>query len=432
MSPPHTGPSPAPSHRPAGGTDRVSLNAPGGGLGRGIARRLLHSRLAEALTFPHGVDSYVEMLAADGLGNTARAEVIAVRHQTNRSVTLTLAPDDSWQGCAAGQSVAVSVLIDGVRETRPYSPAGSQHAVGGSVELTISTHPEGRVSQHLRHHAREGLIVGLAPAQGQFVLPSPRPQSVLLISAGSAITPAMAILRTLCDEGYEGDIGFLNYARSPQLALYGPELAELAQAHASLRVARGLTGAPPSRTRNGAGTRTGKRSGTPPSARSSAQAAARRASRSARGVGAVQGRFCAQHLSAVGLDGDGAATYVCGPPALIASVGELWEARGLPEPIVESFTPLALAQPRGPVAGHVSFLGSGRGAPNTGLTLLEQAEDAGLTPAFGCRMGICNTCSTRKASGTVRNLVTGAVCSATDEQIRLCVCVPVGDVALDL
>jgi ferredoxin len=99
---------------------------------------------------------------------------------------------------------------------------------------------------------------------------------------------------------------------------------------------------------------------------------------------------------------------------------------------VESFTPLALTRPSSPAAGEVSFLASGRIAANTGLPLLEQAEDAGLTPAYGCRMGICNTCSTHKASGTVRNLVTGAVSGADDEQIRLCVCVPVGDVALDL
>ena len=34
----------------------------------------------------------------------------------------------------------------------------------------------------------------------------------------------MAMLRTLCDEGYAGEVGFLNYARSPELALYETEL----------------------------------------------------------------------------------------------------------------------------------------------------------------------------------------------------------------
>ena len=47
-------------------------------------------------------------------------------------------------------------------------------------------------------------------------------------------------------------------------------------------------------------------------------------------------------------------------------------------------------------------------------------------------MGICNTCSTRKRTGRVRNILTGAISSATEEQIRICVSVPVGDVALEL
>ena len=46
------------------------------------------------------------------------------------------------------------------------------------------------------------------------MLPEPRPERVLLISGGSGITPAMAMLRTLCDERFDGEIGFLNYARS--------------------------------------------------------------------------------------------------------------------------------------------------------------------------------------------------------------------------
>jgi ferredoxin len=63
---------------------------------------------------------------------------------------------------------------------------------------------------------------------------------------------------------------------------------------------------------------------------------------------------------------------------------------------------------------------------------LEQAEDAGLAPQYGCRMGICNTCSCRKRAGRVRNLISGEVSGARDEQIRICVSVPVGDVELDL
>ena len=359
---------------------------------RGLGRRLLRSSLLEALTYPHGVDRYVE-LVRPLLVKDVRAEITEVRHQSPKSVTLTLCPNENWRGLRAGQFVGVSVEIDGVRETRPYSPAGSEHAAGGALELTVSTHPDGKVSRYLRDHARPGMIVGLSQADGDFVLPDRRPERVLLISGGSGVTPVMAMLRTLCDEGFAGEIGFLNYARSRELALYGAELEQLEQRHPALRVARGFT----------------------------------------RGGGApLTGRFCREHLRAVLSEHAGAATFVCGPPALIDSVRSVWAEDGLAEPAVETFTPPALTFDTDGAEGVVSFAASGRQAANSGLPLLEQAEDAGLAPDHGCRMGICNTCSCRKTAGTVRNVFTGETSSASDELIRICVSVPVGDVALDL
>ncbi len=365
---------------------------------RGLGHRLLHSSLLEALTYPHGVDRYVELVSPLLVKREVRAEVTAVRHQTPRSVTLTLRPNENWQGIRAGQFVNVSVEIDGVRETRPYSPAGSAHAADGAIELTVSTHPDGKVSRHLRDAARPGRIVGLSQAQGEFVLPETRPRRVLLVSGGSGITPVMAMLRTLCEEGWAdtGEVGFLNYARSPELALYGAELEQLAGRHGGLRVARGFT----------------------------------------RGdAGPLSGRFSREHLRAVlaeHADHGDAATFVCGPPALIDAVRSVWAQDGLPEPAVETFTPTVLRFDTAEATGTVSFKASGREAANSGLALLEQAEDAGLTPDHGCRMGICNTCSCRKTAGTVRNVLTGALSSAGEEHIRICVSVPVGDVALDL
>src|SRR2546429_8399252 len=190
---------------------------------------MLRSSLLEALAYPHGVDGYVELVRPRLVKGDVRAEVRAVRHQTPKSVTLTLCPNENWRGLRAGQFVGVSVEIDGVRETRPYSPAGSEHAAGGALELTVSTHPDGKVSRYLRDHARPGMIVGLSQADGDFVLPDRRPGRVLLISGGSGVTPVMAMLRTLCDEGFAGEIGLLNHARSRGPALSRAELEQPAQ-----------------------------------------------------------------------------------------------------------------------------------------------------------------------------------------------------------
>ena len=64
--------------------------------------------------------------------------------------------------------------------------------------------------------------------------------------------------------------------------------------------------------------------------------------------------------------------------------------------------------------------------------LLASAEAAGLKPAFGCRMGICNTCVCTKVSGTVRNLATGELNDQNNVQIKLCVSEAVSPVQIDL
>jgi ferredoxin len=88
--------------------------------------------------------------------------------------------------------------------------------------------------------------------------------------------------------------------------------------------------------------------------------------------------------------------------------------------------------PADPTGGRVSFVESKVDVTDDGRSLLEQAEAAGLKPQNGCRMGICHTCTRRKTSGTVRNLVTGAVSTTPDEDVQICVSVPVGDVDLAL
>jgi stearoyl-CoA 9-desaturase NADPH oxidoreductase len=84
--------------------------------------------------------------------------------------------------------------------------------------------------------------------------------------------------------------------------------------------------------------------------------------------------------------------------------------------------------------GEIAFVFSDSSIERTddGWPLLDQAEAAGLTPASGCRMGICHTCTRRKTRGVVKNLITGAVSAVDEEDVQICVSVPVGDVAVAL
>jgi ferredoxin len=119
------------------------------------------------------------------------------------------------------------------------------------------------------------------------------------------------------------------------------------------------------------------------------------------------------------------AVFVCGPPALVAAVREHCDNVSS-----ESFVPPTLrAQSSG---GRVSFTDSDVEVTDDGQPLLLQAEAAGLAPESGCRMGICHSCTRRKTRGVVKNLTTGVMSSPDEEDVQVCVSVPVGDVEIAL
>jgi stearoyl-CoA 9-desaturase NADPH oxidoreductase len=350
----------------------------------GIRDRVLRSPLVDLLTGPHGVDRYTELVEPTWTSVDARAKVIAVRRQTPRSVTLTLEPNRAFTGFRAGQHINLTVEIDGRRRTRPYSPASAE----GSpyIELTVGRHDGGLVSTYLCDHARPGMVVGLDSVGGEFVLPAARPRRILFVSGGSGITPVMSMLRTLMSERGRGEsdreIAFIHYARTPQEACYRDELAAMP----GVKVLHGYTRSPE--------------------------------------AGELGGYFGAEHLAAA--MPDPGAVYVCGPPALTDAVRALADAKW------ESFVPPVFTVPAESSGGRVSFTDSGVSATDDGRPLLDQAEAAGLTPESGCRMGICHSCTRRKTRGAVKNLTTGVVSSTEEEDVQICVSVPVGDVDLAL
>lgn len=238
----------------------------------------------------------------------------------------------------------------------------------GHIELTVKA--QGLVSRYLYEHARPGLVVGLAQASGTFTLPGQRPDKIVLISGGSGITPVLSMRRTLQDERYAGDVVHVHYARTrADVPHDGPTVVETSR----------------------------------------------------------DGHFHEDHLPPWYR---AAQTYLCGPRSLMDDVRRLYEREGIQDRLhTEEFTPVLATGDEG---GEVRFTRSGVTAPNTGASLLDQAEAAGLTPEHGCRMGICFSCTSVKTHGCTRNLRTGETNSDPDTEIQLCISAPVGDVAIDI
>jgi ferredoxin-NADP reductase len=357
--------------------------APAAPLARLLAAPLWRSLLDEHVF--HFYASRFDPLAS--LGRVlARVEASRVEAAGVRSIVLR--PNRHWRGFRAGQHVRLTVEIAGVRHTRIYSPSNDPAAA--TVTLTVKRHPGGRVSGHLHDAVAVGDVVELGQAFGDVVLPEPVPPKLLMIAGGSGITPLMAMLRDLLARDVATDVAFAHYASQESELLFTEELRDLARRHRNLHLHLRTT--------------------------------------------RTSGRFSARHLDEIAPDAAERCTFVCGPGGLIASAHAIWRERGHPmAPRSEAVLPAAATPLTSATDVALHFVRSSRRARGrSGLALLPQAEAAGLQPASGCRMGICHSCTCRKRSGTVRNLLTGAVSSEPDEDIRLCISAPLSDVTLDL
>ena len=378
----------------------MSTTAPHRPATQSVGQRILRSRVLAALTSPHGVDRYLEMVNPMWAAEEVRARVVSVVRENPRAdgtaavATVTLQPTSTWRGHRAGQYVQVGLDLPGSakRMTRCFTISSAASVPGEQITLTVRAHDEGQVSKHLVA-AEPGLVLHLSQAQGEFTLDespaTPTNNHLLFITGGSGITPAMSMVRTLLRDGYDGKAGrkvtFLHYARSPEDQIFADELAEIAAADNDVIV----------ELRHG---------------------------------DHVFSEFELRRLVPAYRTTD---TWACGPAGLMELVAAAYDES--PKLRTEFFK--APRTTPGNAEGDVSFTRSGSvlaEAANTGATLLEQAEALGLKPEFGCRMGICFSCTTRKTEGTVRNVLSGTTSSLPDEDIQICVSAPEGDCAVEL
>ena len=344
--------------------------------------------LVEATATPYPVDRYLEFIDPMLTWRDTRAKVIDIRHQTDRSTTVTMRPTRQWKGHRAGQYVEVGVVIYGVRQRRFYSPTNAENT-RGDIEITVAVHDGGLVSNHLRNALEVGEVVTLTAADGAFTLPDQRPAKIVLVSGGSGITPVLSMLRTLIAEGHTGPVTFVHYARTADDVPYRVELDAI------------------DRTIDGVDVRLHYTRGESPE------------------------HFAAEHIADVAVDG--AQVYMCGPPTLMDAVRAYADEAGIADAVhTEAFTLASPVIDTDEVEGSVKFGASDVSAENDGRTLLEQAESAGLSPEYGCRMGICFSCTKVRTSGCTRNILTGELDSEPDSHIQICINAPVGDVEIDV
>ena len=357
----------------------------------GLTTTILRSRAVAALTSPQGVDRYLEQVNPMWAAHEVRARIVDIHREVDVPghppvATITFQPTSTWQGHRAGQHVQLGVEVDGSRRTtRVFTISSPDSRRGDRFTVTLRANPDGVVSKFLVERATPGTMVHLSQAQGEFVLPDAVPEHVLFVSGGSGITPVMSMLRSLQRRTYRGRVTFIHYAQSPEHQIFAAELDQIRRSgHGiDLHLLHPELGDP---------------------------------------------NLSPAYLERLVPGYRDLPTWACGPAPLIEAVrGAYGEAEQLR---IEYFQPPRTSGTS--AEGDVAFTRSGQEAPNSGAPLLEQAEALGLKPEFGCRMGICFSCTAVKRDGTVRNVLTGEESSLPDEDIRICVSAPVGDCVVDL
>ena len=355
-----------------------------------LPRAVRHLRSAAAgLTTPLLPDDYLSMINPLWSARELRGRVVAVIPETADAATLVIEPGWGWRfDHQPGQYVGIAVAVNGRFHWRSYSLTSAPTHHRGHITITVKAMPEGLLSEHLVRGLEPGTVVRLAPPRGEFVLPDPPPPKLLFVTAGSGITPVMAMLRTMDRRGTLPDVVLAHSAPEADAMLFHDELHDLEGRHPGLALHEQFT------------RRDGHLS-------------------------------LAEDLELVCPDWRERQTWVCGPNAMLDEAETLWAAAGLSGSLhLERFgAALVGGEAEG---GTVHFAASGRTAEVDGATTLMQAgEKAGVLMPFGCRMGICHTCVVPLAAGRVRDLRDGTEYAGDHEKIQTCVTVAAGDCVLE-
>ncbi|GAA3972207.1 NADPH oxidoreductase [Actinomadura viridis] len=371
---------------PTGPQDLVSAAARGRRPAR-PARRL--AAAARRLTTPLLPEDYLALINPLWSATDPRGRVEAVRHEAPGAVSLLIRPGVTWPGHRPGQWLKIGVDIDGVRHWRTFS-LSSPPRPDGRITITVKAGPDGLVSRHLVHGIRPGAIVRLAPPEGEFTLPSPPPPRVLFLTAGSGITPVMAMLRDPAVRAALPDAVLVHSARTPDEVIFGAELRATARRLPGLRLHERHT--------------------------------------------ATEGRLALAELDGLCPDWAERETWACGPAGLLDAVSAHWQEAGAAGRLhLERFQPVLRAAGDGTGGGRVRFAASGiETDAGADTPLLEAGENAGALLPSGCRMGICHSCVGRLRSGRVRDLRTGRTHGEEGHLVQTCVSAAAGPVEIDL
>ncbi|QYJ02948.1 ferredoxin reductase [Nocardioides panacisoli] len=371
-------------------TTSATTRTAGPGLGATLRQRL--RSVADAAVTPLDLDDVLDHFHPLRRNTDLRGRIVEVRRETADAATVVIKPGRDWAGHRPGQYVQVGIDVDGTRRFRSYSLTHGPRR-DGHISITVKAIAGGIVSPHLVHRARPGQLVHLQQAAGDFVLGDPHPPKLLLVTAGSGITPVIGMLRNLFSpaEAPSLDITLLHVNATEPDSIFKDELRRHAAAD-RIRLIEHFDDR--------------------------------------------DGLLDVATLPTLVPDLAERTAYACGPAGLLDALEDYCAEHDLDLTTERFRAATVLTDGEG---GTVSFAAAGDEVAVDGTTpILDAAEDAGVLMPSGCRMGICMGCVLPMTEGAVRDLRTGELTVAVPGEtgpggvpVQTCINTAAGDCHLD-
>lgn len=307
-----------------------------------------------------------------------------------------------------GQFITLELPVPGGSVWRTYTISSSPSRPT-ALTLTVKAQEGSIGTRWMLDHLQKGMRLRAKGPAGKFTIAQHPARKYLFISAGSGITPMVAMTTWMYDSGREPDIVFINCARRPSEIILRDRMELMASRIVGLDVKWVVEGPDPFQPWTG-----------------------------------YQGRFNQIMLGLMAADYLDREVFCCGPEPFMRAVREALEGLSYDmshyhqesfnaepeaaEDIPEDLFPVALNQ------AEVAFALSGVSAKCAETdTILAAAKLAGLVIPSGCSMGICGTCKVKKTEGQVHMVHNGGI---TDEDIAegyilACCSKPMGRVTVE-
>jgi ferredoxin-NADP reductase len=297
-------------------------------------------------------------------------QLVRVIQQTPDAKTLRFAVMDNRHFQARpGQFLTFNFLFDGKKVVRCYSICSSA-ATSGYVEITPKRVDNGCASVFLNDRAAVGMTVEANGPFGQFCFDESRHKRIVLIAGGSGITPMMAMLRYIDDLCLPTHVTLLYAVRTERDIIFEIELAELKARLKNFGYYVVLSQPPV-------------------------------------GWAGPHGRINGRIVKDLVKEPGSSDFFLCGPGPFMDAARKIIIGLGV-EPgriTQESFGGPPVGQHTSAAVetiSQVEFARSGKVCSiKQGQTLLQVAEENGVTIPSGCRQGQCGTCKTKLLAGNV-------------------------------